>query len=162
MRRRDSKRFWGKREGFFGGVWVSSWGGQFFWAWKRCGNSAIFRPLQMPVEMEAFYVAAKLSSTFCRPTSTKKSQKSQKSQLILRERQRLYITLLLIIYVIIDIYSVKTLFTFFRLWHLWFCDNYKSMPYSWHIHSTARGGRSLVLGLTPNRASALRFLESQR
>ena len=34
---------------------------------------------------------------------------------------------------------------------------YKSMPYSWHIHSTARGGRSLVLGLTPNRANWQRF-----
>ena len=39
---------------------------------------------------------------------------------------------------------------------------YKSIPYCLQIHSTALGGRSLVLGLTPNRASALRFLESQR
>ena len=86
----------------------------------------------MPVEMEAFYVAAKLSSTFCRPTSTKKSQKSQKSQLFLRESRRLYIIIILIPYVIIDIYSVKRFSLFFA------CDicDFVTATNRCHIHGT--------------------------
>ncbi|MBQ6225788.1 MAG: hypothetical protein IJJ73_05750 [Bacteroidaceae bacterium] len=51
------KRFWGKREGFFGGSGFRAETGNSFWH-KKEGNLRNFRPPQMPVEMEDFYVAA--------------------------------------------------------------------------------------------------------
>ena len=42
------------------------------------------------------------------------------------------------------------------------CSPYKSMPYSWHIHSTAFGGSIFVVGFTPKPARTSRLLLSQR
>ena len=39
---------------------------------------------------------------------------------------------------------------------------YKSMPYSWQIHSTAFGGSIFVVGFTPKPARTSRLLLSQR